>query len=108
MISNLFVYAYTGWNGCVNNAVASINVLPCTGIGNNNEFIINIYPNPTEQIIYITGLENGTYNFSIINVLGQVIRSGKLPGDGMIDLGIISSGTYYLQIDNRFWKIVKK
>lgn len=57
--------------------------------------------------------ENATYNFSITNVLGQVIRSGKLSlpaqgGDGMIDMGIISSGTYYLQIDNRFWKIVKK
>ncbi len=101
-------YTYTDGNGCTNNTVASIDVLPCSGIEGSKEEEIIVYPNPTDQYIYIAGLENGIHDYSITNTLGQVIRVGKLSGDGIIDLGIVATGTYYLKVDNRYWKIIKK
>ncbi len=100
-------YTYIDGNGCSNNAVVSIQVLPCTGIGESGEAEILVYPNPTEQFIFISGLESGSHDYAILNTLGQVIKTGKLTGDGMIDLGIVAHGTYYLKVDNRFWKILK-
>lgn len=101
-------YTYTDINGCVNTAVANIDVLPCTGIGENAENEIIVYPNPTEQFIYIAGLEIGIHDYAIINTLGQTIKVGKLTGDGVVDIGLVAIGTYYLKVDNRFWKILKK
>lgn len=100
-------YSYTDINGCSNSAVGSITVAPCSGIGDNDLANVVLYPNPTTQFVYITGLINGDHEYAIISTLGQVIRSGKLMGDGTIDMGVVANGTYYIKIDNKYWKIIK-
>ncbi len=100
-------YSYTDGNGCSNSAVGSITVAPCSGIGDNDLANVVLYPNPTTQFIYITGLINGDHEYAIISTLGQVIRSGKIMGDGAIDMGVVANGTYYLKIDNKYWTIIK-
>jgi PKD repeat protein len=100
-------YTYTDGNGCSNSAVGSIQVAPCSGIDDPALANVVLYPNPTTQFVYVTGLINGEHNYSIITTLGQTIKSGKIMGDGAIDLGIIAHGTYYVKIDNKYWKIIK-
>jgi lysyl endopeptidase len=101
-------YTYTDVNSCTNTASSNIIVSPCTGVETSGENAINIYPNPTTQFIYVTGLTNGDHPYSITGTLGQMIRVGVMTGDGMIDLGTVASGTYYIKIDNKFWKIIKQ
>jgi lysyl endopeptidase len=101
-------YTYTDGNNCSNNAVAQIVVDPCAGIEDPSAASILVYPNPTTQIIYITGLTEGMHSYAIISTIGQVIQTGNLNGDGSIDMGIIANGTYYLKIDERYWKMIKQ
>lgn len=100
-------YTFTDGNGCTNAAVSPMVVLPCASIDGETNENIQVYPNPTVQFVNITGLSNGEHKYSIINSIGQVIRVGVLLGDGSIDLGVAAAGTYYLNVDNQFWKIIK-
>lgn len=100
-------YTFTDGNGCTNAAVSPMVVLPCASIDGETNENIQVYPNPTVQFVNITGLSNGEHKYSIINSIGQVIRVGVLLGDGSIDLGVVAAGTYYLNVDNQFWKIIK-
>ncbi len=60
------------------------------------ESIINIYPNPTMgSIIKIDGLKEVT-EFKVLNLQGQLLLNGS--SDGQIDLGLLSSGIYFLQL----------
>jgi hypothetical protein len=104
----VITYTYTDGNGCTNTATSNLQVLPCTGLPGNTGTTISIYPNPAEQFVYITGLENKLYEFALINTLGQTIQNGQLFGDGLIDLAPVASGTYYLKIDGQYWKIIRK
>lgn len=101
-------YTYTDGNGCTNSDIENIVVSPCTGVEDGSEENIIVFPNPTTQFINVTGLADGEHQFTIINNLGQIIRYGQLNGDGIIDLGVVAVGSYYLKIDNKFWKIIKK
>lgn len=101
-------YTYTDGNGCSNAAVGSVVVAPCSGIDGNGLENVHIYPNPTTQIVYITGLSNAEHTYSIISTVGQEIRNGIITGDGSIDLGVVATGTYYIKIDNKYWKIIKQ
>jgi lysyl endopeptidase len=100
-------YTYTDGNGCSNMAVGSIQVAPCSGIDDAELANVVLYPNPTTQFIYVTGLVNGEHLYAIITTLGQTLKTGKMMGDGAIDLGMIAHGTYYVKIDNKYWKIIK-
>lgn len=101
-------YSYTDGNGCTNTAVGSIIVAPCSGIDDNDLSNVVLYPNPTTQFVNVKGLLPGEHTYSIISTLGQVIRTGVILGDGTIDLGVVAIGTYYIKIDNKFWKIIKQ
>ncbi len=101
-------YSFTDGNGCSNSAVGSVVVAPCSGIDLSGLENVRIYPNPTTQIIYITGLSNAEHSYSIISTVGQEIRNGVITGDGAIDLGAVATGTYYIKIDSKFWKIIKQ
>lgn len=101
-------YSYTDGNGCSNTAVGSIVVAPCSGIEDNDMSNVILYPNPTAQFVNVKGLTPGEHNYSIVSTLGQVIRTGTIMGDGIIDLGVVATGTYYIKIDNKFWKVIKQ
>ena len=101
-------YSYTDGNGCTNTAVGSIMVAPCSGIDDNDLSNMILYPNPTTQFVNVKGLSPGEHSYSIVSTLGQVIRTGVLMGDGIIELGVVAIGPYYIKIDNKFWKIIKQ
>jgi|GEM_PF-254347 len=59
------------------------------------------YPNPVSDILYVNGLEtNETYNFMLLNIVGQSTLSGILNANHSINLNDLKSGSYILIISN--------
>ena len=72
-----------------------------TNIPNNINNNLNVYPNPTTGIVYI---ETESL-VKIYNVQGILLKEtfGK-----EVDLSTYSQGFYFLQIENKIFKILKK
>lgn len=58
---------------------------------------ISIYPIPAEDIIYVYGIEDEA-SYSIINIAGIIVMNGVINNSASIDLDALSSGSYFLQI----------
>jgi hypothetical protein len=60
---------------------------------------LNIYPNPSHDFISISNLKT-IEAFSIINALGQEIKTGKTKSDETIDIKNLKNGLYFLRLNN--------
>ncbi len=66
-----------------------------------------VYPNPSENIISISIIDN--CNFQIFNIQGKLIKKGKLSSeDNKIDIASFEKGLYLLKIKNSGFSILKK
>ncbi len=77
-----------------------------------NELInqIEIFPNPSiNGIIELKGISNETnYDLSIVDVLGKTVFTEVNFQSSTIDLSMLNSGIYYLQINTKEKTILKK
>ncbi len=109
-------YTVTGTansNGCSSTDQITIIVDPCTGIdAANNDNVYGVYPNPTNNILYIDGLDN-VLQIELLDVTGKVIYSSRnLTQNKLnIDLTNASKGLYFLQLETsegiESFKVVK-
>jgi len=77
------------------------------GCGNGN-YNVNIYPNPTSSYVYVTGDFSKKSEYKIVTTRGTVIKKGTLNGKKTkINLSDLPSKIYFLQIDNKYYKIFK-
>jgi len=67
-----------------------------TGIPNNNEFGINVFPNPSTGIVFIEGAENA--NIKVYNTAGTVVASFNEFSNNSIDLTQLENGIYFIKI----------
>ena len=67
-----------------------------TGTKSNKESEIHIYPNPINESIYISGLNQLT-NFKIYDINGRVIKSGEII-DSEIKTNELIKGIYFLKL----------
>lgn len=100
-------YTYTDGNGCQGTAVENITVSPCLGVENTDNSSVIIYPNPTNGVLQVSGLEE-QIAYVVYNTLGQRLQSGLLSNGGFIDITACAAGVYYLEIGNTTWKVVKR
>lgn len=56
---------------------------------------VKLYPNPTQNMLMVDGIQNGTYE--ILDNSGKVINGGALI-NGSVDVSSFTSGIYYLRI----------
>ncbi len=83
----------------------NIECAPVLGIQENN-FAISIYPNPTQNFVYINTTNDLSYE--VFSTVGQLMLKGELVGNNKtIDVSNFSEGIYYLRIDNETIKILK-
>ena len=72
---------------------------------------IEIYPNPTSKILYISSGNNEYYRFKIISSGGKVMIDTRVEGSSTIDMEGYPSGLYlvFVQNENIFFlkKIIK-
>lgn len=59
----------------------------------------SIYPNPTQESIQFDGLET-TQSYQIVDAMGRIIKQGLVQPDDMISVKALSSGMYYISLDN--------
>jgi hypothetical protein len=65
---------------------------------NNRLYKPKLFPNPTaDQIQFSTPIEG---RYSIINVLGEILKQGELSSNASIDVHSLKTGSYYLMIEN--------
>lgn len=82
-------------------------VFDFTGLDDHSQLSINIYPNPTSGIIYITN--NFTYEYEIVvkNAQGKIILIERANSySHSIDLEKFSRGIYFVQINNYTERII--
>ena len=91
----------TDINGCSNTSVLTLSVDACVGIKNNyNNHSINVYPNPSNGMFYLTG--NSAQNkldIEVIDGMGQRILFFNCDNEtDIIDLNEKVKGIYLLKI----------
>ncbi len=73
---------------------------------------IHIYPNPTQGLLFLEGIDGQNLTFELYSILGNVVLDGKIIGE-TINLSLVPAGVYMLKITdknaNRFkdFKIIK-
>ena len=59
---------------------------------------LNIFPNPTNNSITITGLEEGTHKMEIIDMSGRVVKTENINNSQLIDLSALQEGCYLVKV----------
>lgn len=79
-------------------------VLPSATLSNN----LNLYPNPTNDVLNISWQSNSTANYSISNIMGQVLQNGTLEGNQTkhFDTNNLPRGMYLVQIGGQAMRFV--
>jgi len=65
---------------------------------------ISVYPNPVKNSLNITGLNN--FYYEIQNLRGQSVLSGY--SKGQIDIEMLKTGVYILDINNQKVKFIRE
>jgi hypothetical protein len=69
---------------------------------------ISLYPNPTQDLVYIKGGISQSTQFEIISSMGELVATGVLDtNEKRIDLTRFSPGVYFVKIGNNTFKISK-
>ena len=101
---DVWLYAY---NECGVDSVMMQVTTDDVGI-DNNEFNFNLFPNPANSLISLTGLREGS-TVEIINILGESILV-ETAVDATLELEIndLSNGTYFVRVSNDNDYLTKK
>jgi len=99
----------TNNDGCVDSTSLAVNI---TSVGVNNLSLDNnlkVFPNPAKSNITITYRNNlGSKKYSITNLIGQTVLSGKLNmEETIVNLENLQSGVYLLHIDGMSKQSIK-
>lgn len=92
-------YSYTDLNGCVGSSIDSITVDICSGIEENSNSDIVLYPNPASNILYLNGLQNQSL-VSIYDVTGKMVLQVEVDknSNNSINISSLSPGFYQCRI----------
>ncbi|MFN4811452.1 MAG: PKD domain-containing protein [Bacteroidota bacterium] len=80
----------------------TVQIGPAASIEQSNASSFNIFPNPTQNVLSVTGLDAAeNHAFQIFDVAGRPVLMGTLQGtQGSIDVSSLSAGIYVLHINN--------
>lgn len=114
--SHNFSVTVTDANTCENTDAITVNVIDCSGIDNENNFITNVYPNPATDLVWmqVNVPNEGEIKISLTNELGQVIYSetpkSVFAGEQILSLNVSSfaPGLYFIQVDINGKKMVSR
>ena len=67
-------------------------------VGENTEDLFTLYPNPTTDQVWITGL-NGEAQLTLFDINGRVLRTIKVKNDQSISTTDLSEGVYLIKIE---------
>ena len=75
---------------------------------NNHKNNLVIYPNPAKNQLYVENINLENQEFTIINLLAEQVKSGKLDGQNItIDISNLPATIYIIKIGNEAVKFIK-
>lgn len=77
-----------------------------TSLSTTNGSGINIYPNPSHDVIYLSGIDKGT-GYEIFTTKGEFISAGNYSSEG-INVANLSEGVYILKVNEKSLKLLVK
>lgn len=89
----------------------TITISDCTSIKENAGILnsISVFPNPSNGVFSVaTTLSNDNINYSVTNILGSTISTGKFNSTKNIDLSSQSKGIYFITFESNGNKMTKK
>ncbi len=101
-------------NSCNSDTIYQSVTIIGVGINEVSNTMINVYPNPVKNILYITGLLNSDIEdktVSIVDVLGKTVLSTEVNSTKFaINVSGFSKGIYFVKINNgiKTFKFVKE
>lgn len=106
-------YTYTDGVGCSNFETQMVHVDHYDGIIENNfDKLIAVYPNPFRNTlnIEIKALYNETITYSVVNLVGEVVKTGQFTNSSaqVLDLSGLDNGVYYLRLMNENFSNIRK
>ena len=93
---------------CFSSDSVKINFINCISvdeISNNSD--IKIYPNPTDNKLYIELRENKPIIIEIFNLLGKAVYKNNVKTNFNIDISILAKGIFILRIKDENGNILK-
>ncbi len=63
---------------------------------------IQIYPNPVQDVLQITGVQAESYNIKILDLQGKVVIKTTLNNSKKLDISNLKNGIYFIQLDNAY------
>lgn len=94
--SNLECYSHDGLS-----VIGPLDPYPClliNDVADPEELSVHIFPNPTNNILSVSGLPSPT-SFSIHNLLGKQVMSGVHSSGKPLDVSLLTSGIYLIQLN---------
>lgn len=97
-------YTFSDINGCASNSLQNLTVISCddVSIDENKVQTINIYPNPTSELLIIaSSIQFNNVDYIVRDISSRIVKKGKLIGDlNSIDVENLQPGSYFLIINN--------
>lgn len=99
--SSSITYDYVDGNGCTNSATASITVDACLSIGELDNTIFTVYPNPASTSFNISSTDViNSFELALYDMTGKKVNStNQLNGDSLIEFNLanITTGVYFIK-----------
>ncbi len=93
-------------NGCTD--TSSCEIISTVGLEDvSKSKRIQIYPNPVSKTLHIDGINIAGLNYKIIDVTGKVLTSGSLGKISEIDVSNLTTGVYFIAINDKNYRFVK-
>lgn len=67
---------------------------------------ISVYPNPVDDILWVSGKESEKYNLTLYNMLGRKVEAVR--EQNQISISALPAGTYFLKIERDGLSLVRK
>ena len=90
----------------VNEDITLVAFFRTTGIDENGESFYELYPNPTNSVIRIAGIEPNT-EVKIYNSIGMLVKVVSASSDDEISVTDLASGLYLVRFGNVSLRFVK-
>jgi hypothetical protein len=74
--------------------------IDAVGLADVKELPLNIFPNPTKDVIILSGLKEGVYNMEVIDMSGRVMITDNITNNSLIDLSSLQKGCYVVKASN--------
>lgn len=97
--THTITYEYTDGNGCTNTATQDILVDPCVSIDEVTQAGLLIYPNPTDNVIFVE-LE-GEFDYTVQDTRGRLTTSGNANNKASISLSSVETGVYFINVTDK-------